>query len=451
MGKERVLLVGSGGREYATALKLLESPALHELVVVPGNDGVEYILGRQDRRVRRVSATQQADLVSFARGKRAIGEPFSFAIVGPESPLIAGITNRLESVGTWVLGPDQKGAQMEGSKSYAKRVFTQLKIPTATPWAAFANPEQAKAHVRTLKHQVVVKADGEAAGKGVFVCDDVADALAAIDICMVERRFGVAGDKVVVEKRLCGMEFSFIFLTDGKTLLPLPVARDYKRRFDEDQGPNTGGMGAYAPNEYVTPVLYEKIMNRIALPLINGLREVYKIDYKGFMYIGGMAVEEKHEINPYVLETNVRGGDPETQVQLPFFNVDFVEVGRLARERRLEEVKFVRQPDEHCVCVVLVSGKGPKPDGGWYEGYPGNYATGVPIFGLENVGVGNDAHVIHAGTRFNPTEKRWETNGGRVLGVVAKGKTLEDARRTAYQESGKIIFGGNASRRDIGR
>lgn len=440
-GKERVLLLGrAGGREFALARAFLESSNLEELCVAPGSDGIEMVLGGYDSRITRFPSGKMEDWVSFAHERKLAGAGFGFALVGPESPLIAGIADRLETVGTWVLGPDKKGAKMEGSKSHAKHVFTRLKIPTAIPWVTFDNPEEARAYVRLAKHRVVVKADGEAAGKGAFVCDDVTDALRAIDECMIERKFGAGGDRVVIERRLHGTEFSFIFLTDGKTVLPLPVARDYKRRFDGDHGPNTGGMGAYAPNEYVDPVLYEKIMNRIAFPLIHGLREVYKIDYKGFMYIGGMAVEENGEVNPYALEINVRAGDPETQVQMPLFNMDLVAVGRLAREGRLGEIGLVKQSDEHCVCLVLVS-----------EGYPGSYVTDVPIFGLENVGVGNGAYPVHAGTRFNQKEKRWETDGGRVLGIVGKGKTLEEARRRVYPEAQKVIFGGKALRGDIGR
>lgn len=439
MGKERVLLIGSGGREYATALKLLESPDLGELVVAPGSDGMEYVLGRQDPRVRRVSAAKQSEWVSLARQLREDGG-LSFVLVGPEQPLVDGIDGELEPYGVLLFGPNKEAARLEGSKFFAKQVFTHLGIPTAIPYACFDDSEQAKAYVQSLKHQVVVKADGLTAGKGVTVCADVNDASRAIDDCMIEKKFGSAGARVVIERRLHGNEFSFIFVTDGKTVLPLPTARDYKRRYDNDQGPNTGGMGAYSPNEYVDSTLHEKIMNRIVFPLIHGLRERYGIRYKGILYIGGMAVKENEEVNPYVLELNVRNGDPEAQVNLPRLSADLVEIGKRVRDGNLEGLGPVEESPDHYICLVLVS-----------EGYPGNYATGIPIFGLENVGVGNGAYVVHAGTRFNQKEKRWETDGGRVLGIVGKGETLEEARRQVYQEAQKVIFGGKDSRSDIGR
>lgn len=439
MGKERILLIGSGGREYATALKLLKSPDLHELVVAPGSDGIEHVLGRQDPRVRRVPATKQSEWASLARQLREDGG-LSFVLVGPEQPLVDGIGDQLEALGIPLFGPNKKAARLEGSKLFAKEVFTTLGIPTANPWTYFDDLKVAKAYVQSVKHQVVVKADGLAAGKGVTVCDDVTDALAAIDECMVEKKFGAAGERVVIERRLYGKEFSFIFVTDGKTVLPLPTARDYKRRDDGDKGPNTGGMGAYSPNEYVDPVLYEKIMNRIVLPLVHGLREVYKIKYRGVLYVGGMAVEENGEVNPRVLELNVRNGDPEAQVNLLRLSADLVEIGKRVRDGNLEGLGTVEESPDHNLCLVLVS-----------EGYPGSYKTGIPIFGLENVGVGNGAYPIHAGTKFNPEANRWETDGGRVLGIVGKGETLKQAKRIAYQEAGKVIFGGKSLRNDVGR
>lgn len=454
MGKERVLLIGSGGREYATALKLLGAPDLDELIVAPGSDGIEHVLGGQDSRVKRVPLNKQTEWVSLARERKAEGSGFSFVLVGPEQPLVDSIGDQLEALGIPLFGPNERPARLEGSKLFAKEAFTTFGIPTANPWAYFDDPEAARAYVRSANHQVVVKADGLAAGKGVTVCDDVTDALKAIDKCMVEKKFGAAGERVVIERRLYGKEFSFIFITDGKTVLPLPTARDYKRRDDGDKGPNTGGMGAYSPNEYVDPVLYTKIMNRIVLPLVDGLREVYKVKYRGFLYVGGMAVEENDEVNPYVLELNVRNGDPEAQVNLPRLSTDLVEIGKRVRDGNLEGLGPIEESSGHSLCLVLTSGKISEfRDGKWHEqeGYPGTYATGIPIFGLENVGVSSGAYVVHAETRFNSVQNRWETNGGRVLGIVTQGKTLEDAWRRTNQEAEKIIFAGKSYRKDIGR
>jgi len=434
-----VLLIGSGGREHVTAWKFLQSPHVGKLYVAPGNDGIAAVNGR-DPRLERVPVRELEDLLRLAQEKEV-----DLTFVGPEQPLSSGIVDLFQAHGLAIFGPTQAAARLESSKAYAKDLMAALGIPIPE-YRHFDDPDAARAYIRSRDYPVVVKADGLAAGKGSIVCNDTAEALAAVDTLMVERRFGAAGDRVVIERRLYGTEASFFCFTDGQVIKPMAWARDYKPVFDGDRGPNTGGMGCYSPNHEIDPGMVDKIMQRIALPLIEGLARREGVVYRGILYIGLMLVEEQGELNPYVLEINVRMGDPEAQVIYPRLETDFVEICQAGIRGELDGVDF-SWSDDHYVCVCATSGryKGRK---GWYPGYPGRYGIGRPIRGLDQV---SDAVLVfHAGTRWDPESGCFRVHGGRVLSIVAGDITLAAARERVYREMAKIHFDGIHYRRDIG-
>jgi len=436
--KVTVLLIGSGGREHVTAWKFLQSPRLGKLIVAPGNGGITA-LARQDARVEQVSTREDDHLLALAREKQV-----DFTYVGPESPLSRGLVDRFQAAGLKIFGPTQAAARLEWSKAYAKDLMARLGIPIPA-YQHFDNPESALAYIKSREYPVVVKADGLAAGKGSLVCNDLEDAIAAVDTLMVERRFGAAGDRVVIEKRLYGTEASFFCFTDGQVIQPMAWARDYKPAYDNDLGPNTGGMGAYSPNEAIDPRMVDKIMHRIAKPLIEGLAREEGVVYKGVLYIGLMLVDEGGETNPYVLEINVRMGDPEAQVIYPRLETDFVDICEAGILGELDTIDFAWSRD-YCVCVCAVSGPCRGKDG-WYKGYPHRYRIGDPISGLDQID--DDVLVFHAGTRWDGQHGCLRVDGGRVLSIVALHPVLATARERVYQALGKINFKGIFYRTDI--
>lgn len=434
-----VLVVGSGGREHVTAWKFAQSPQVKRLTIAPGNAGI-LAMSWNDPRVQLAPLDAIDDLQRFAEE-----EGVDLTFVGPERPLSAGLVDRFQAAGLRTFGPTRAAARLEWSKAYAKELMSALGIPVPE-FHNFLSPEAARAYIRSADYPVVVKADGLAAGKGSLVCDDTAQALQAVDTLMVEKRFGDAGNCVVVEERLYGIEASFFCFTDGHTIRPMAWARDYKAAFDGDEGPNTGGMGSYSPNDELDPALVEKIMHRIALPLVHGLAEREGTEYRGILYIGLMLVEEAGELNPYVLEINVRMGDPEAQVIYPRLQTDLAEIAWACTDSELGSLHLDWSADYFlCACATSGRYRGRK---GWYKGYPLRYGIGQPISGLEDVS--DDALVFHAGTRWDEGGGCFRVQGGRVLAVVAGRPTLDEARSAAYRELAKIDFKGIRYRGDIG-
>jgi phosphoribosylamine--glycine ligase/phosphoribosylformylglycinamidine cyclo-ligase len=411
----RVLVIGSGGREHALAWRLAQSPQIERLYVAPGNAGTAELGSNVP-----IAVTDIPALVEFARAERV-----DLTVVGPEAPLAAGLVDAFTAAGLVAFGPTRAAAQLEASKAFAKRFMIEEGIPTA-PAVIFGDYEAAHAYVRHVGVPIVVKASGLAAGKGVFVCDSLGEAEAALRAIMIERVFGSAGDEVIIETCLHGEEVSLLALCDGRTALPLIPARDYKRVGDGDTGPNTGGMGGYAPSPHLSPPLIREIETRVLQPTLAGMRR-RGTPYSGVLYAGLMLTDT----GPRVLEFNCRFGDPETQSLLPLLDTDLAEVLLACSEGRLHRVTLRWKP-EYAVCVVLAAG-----------GYPGEYATGVPI----SIETGIPAVIFHAGTRLR--EGRPVTAGGRVLAVTATAPTLAAARDRAYAAVQCIHFEGMHYRTDI--
>ncbi len=417
----RILLVGSGGREHALAWRIAQSPHCSRLFALPGNGGIAQV-------AECVSISPKAipEIVQFARDQQV-----ALVVVGPESPLIAGLADALAEAGIPCFGPRRAAAMLEGSKAFAKQLMAEAGVPTA-PFAVFDHPEEAKAYLRAhfAAQPLVVKADGEALGKGVFVCETLADALDAVEFLMEQRGLGEAGARVVIEQRLYGRELSLLCFTDGLHAEPMPPVRDYKRAFDGNRGPNTGGMGCYAPPPDATPDILQKVHEQIILPTLRTMAE-RGTPYQGVLYAGLMISEGQ----PHTLEFNCRFGDPETQTLMPLLASDLVEVMLASIEGRLGEAR-PQFASKCAVCVVLASG-----------GYPGAYRTSFPIEGIEAVAQMPDVVLFHAGTAFE--SGRYLTAGGRVLNVVGLGNTIEQARQRAYEAVAQIHFEGMHYRTDI--
>ncbi len=417
----KVLVIGSGGREHALVWKLQQSPRVQKIYCAPGNAGIGELA-----ELVAIAPDDIAGLLQFATT-----ENIDLTVVGPELSLSLGIVDRFTAQGLRIFGPVQQAAQLEVSKAFAKQLMQEQGVPTAA-FATFTDPVAARNYIAQVGAPIVVKADGLAAGKGVRVCHTVQEAQQAIDDMMHGRVFGTAGDRVVIEELLEGEEASFLAFTDGTTVLPLASAQDHKRVFDGEQGPNTGGMGAYSPAPVVTPALAERIVQEVMLPTIQGLKR-RGITYKGILYAGLMI----NGTNVKVIEFNARFGDPECQPLMVRLQSDLVEVMDAAIDGRLADVSLTWNPDP-AVCVVLAAG-----------GYPGNYETGKPISGLESLYNWSEGVVFHAGTA--KTDSQTVTKGGRVLGVTATGKDISAAIATAYQAVAKIFWPGMHYRRDIGQ
>lgn len=425
----KVLLVGSGGREHALAWKLAQSPRLTALYVAPGNAGTAINGQRPAVSNVAIAAEDTAALVVFAREKQ-----IDLAVIGPEAPLAAGLADALRAAGVRVFGPSRAAAQIEASKAFAKGFMLRHAIPTAR-YAAFTDFYQAIGHLLTVEYPVVIKASGLAAGKGVSVpdCGNPADCLhdaeAALRQIMLEREFGAAGDEVVIEERLEGEEVSVLAFTDGVTVRVMPPAQDHKRLLDGDRGPNTGGMGAYAPAPVAPPVVIEAITRTILQPAVDGLRAEGR-PFVGVLYAGLMLTKD----GPRTLEFNCRFGDPETQVLLPLLESDLLEIALACAEGNLA-TKEIRWKAGAAACIVLAS-----------EGYPGAYPKGRAITGLD--APLEDAMIFHAGTALQ--DGKIVTAGGRVLGVTGWGADLRAALHNAYNAVHTINFEGIQYRKDIG-
>jgi len=414
-----VLVIGSGGREHALAWKLAQSPQVGRVYVAPGNGGTVAAAENVP-----IEATDLPRLIEFAHQKQ-----IGLTVVGPEAPLAAGIVDAFHAAGLRIFGPSQAAAQLESSKAFAKRLMIEEGIPTAVG-AIFSDHQTALSYLYSHKLPVVIKASGLAAGKGVFVCTTMAEAEAALQQIMVERAFGAAGDEVIIEDCLTGEEASLLAFSDGKTVLPMLPARDYKRVFDDDRGPNTGGMGGYAPSPYLTPGLIAEVQRRILQPVVDGMRR-RGTPYVGVLYAGLMLTEA----GPRVLEFNCRFGDPETQVLLPLLASDLIEVFQACLDECLDKIT-VHWKNECAVTVVLAAG-----------GYPGAYSKGRPIDGVDAAAALPGTVVFHAGTRR--AGDQLVTAGGRVLAVTATAPSLTEARDMAYQAVGKIHFEGMHYRSDV--
>jgi len=418
----KVLVLGSGGREHALVWKIAQSERVEAVLAAPGSAAMARIaechpeVGVDDLdAVVELAANEGVDLV----------------VVGPEDPLAAGISDRLRDAGIHVFGPSAAAARLEGSKAFAKAFMDRYDIPTAGH-AVFDDLEAALAYVRAQARPCVVKADGLAAGKGVAMCEDVAQAEAALREIMGDRRFGEAGDTVVIEEWLRGEEASYYAISDGDHVVTLAAAQDHKRALDGDQGENTGGMGAYSPAPVVTDAVERKILDRIVGPVILGMKAEGH-PYQGVLFVGLMIDASG---DPYVIEFNVRFGDPETQPLMARMEGDLVPLLEGAARGDLTSAPPLGWGPS-AVCVVMAS-----------EGYPRSYPKGRPITGLEAAEAREGVTVFHAGTKES-APGRYETSGGRVLGVTALGATVKEARDLAYAAVGEISFAGAQWRRDI--
>ena len=417
----KILVIGGGGREHALVWKLRQSPRVRRMYCAPGNAGIGELA-----ELVTLAPDDIAGLLRFATD-----EKIDLTVVGPEVSLSLGIVDEFTARGLRIFGPVRQAAQLEVSKAFAKQLMQEQGVPTAA-FATFTDPGAARDYVARVGAPVVVKADGLAAGKGVLICHTVQEARLAVDEMMRGRAFGAAGDRVVIEEFLEGEEASFLAFTDGTTVMPLASSQDHKRVFDNDQGPNTGGMGAYSPAPAVTPSLADRIVNEVMLPTIRGLKR-RGITYKGILYAGMMIKQDVLK----VIEFNARFGDPECQPLMVRLQSDLVEVMDAVIGGRLAEVSLAWDP-RPAVCVVLAAG-----------GYPGKYETGRPISGLESLRDWPGGVVFHAGTA--KADNQIVTKGGRVLGVTATGRDIDTAVAAAYQAVAKISWPGMHYRRDIGQ
>lgn len=416
-----ILVIGSGGREHALVWKLNQSPRVKKIFCAPGNAGIGEIAENIDIKADDISA-----LADFAE-THEIG----LTVVGPEAPLAAGIVDYFEKKGLRVFGASKKAAQLEASKSFSKNLMVKYNIPTAGG-KSFTSYSPAEKYIRSTGGALVVKADGLAAGKGVIVCETEKEALKALNLIMKDSAFGKAGSRVVIEECLKGEEVSFLALTDGKTVKPFPSSQDHKRIFDNDEGPNTGGMGAYSPAPIIDNHMTQKIMNEVMIPAVNAMA-AEGIPYKGILYAGLMIDRDKIK----VLEFNARFGDPETQPLLMRLKSDLVPLMEATIDGTLHEHE-IEIDERAAVCVVMAAG-----------GYPGSYKKGKVISGILAANRMRDVTVFHAGTDLK--KRKILTAGGRVLGVTALGDTVEMAIKKAYQATGKISWDKAFYRKDIGK
>jgi len=420
----RVLLVGSGGREHALGWKLAQSPLLKALYCAPGNAGTAR-LHAQGAEISNipVKAEDKNALVQSALERKV-----DLVVIGPEAPLAAGLADDLRAKGLAVFGPSQAAAQIESSKVFAKEFMARRGIPTAS-FAVFRDFDKALAHLREAEHPVVIKASGLAAGKGVVVPENPTQAETALRQIMVEKEFGAAGDEVVLEERLTGPEVSLFGFTDGVSIQATLPAQDHKQIFDGDRGPNTGGMGAYAPVPICPPAMTEKILRSVLQPAVDGLREEGR-PFVGVLY-GGLMITKQ---GPKVIEFNCRFGDPETQAILPLLEGDLLIILMACATGHLAEVD-IRWSKNAAACVVLAS-----------PGYPGKYPVGLPISGLEETRP--DSFIFHAGTKEQ--DGQIVTAGGRVLCATGWGENIPQALKSAYAAIEPIRFEGMHFRKDIG-
>ncbi len=416
----KVLVVGGGAREHTLVWKLAQSPKVKEIFAAPGNAGTAQIARNLD-----ISPTDKEALAKAAREKG-----IELAVVGPEAPMAEGIVDHFQKAGIPIFGPTRAAAEIESSKAFAKELMQKYGIPCARS-ATFSDFNKARDYVKKQKPPIVVKADGLAAGKGVVIAGSVEEALSALSSFMESKSLGESGSRVIIEEFLSGKEMSAFIFADGKSIVPIVPACDYKRVFDNDLGPNTGGMGSYSPPQFYNLALAEKVRLTIMEPTVKAMAQE-KRQYKGVLY-GGLMVSNNA---PKVLEFNARFGDPETQVVLPRLKTSLVDIMLAVVNDKLADVKL-EWSDDACVGVVMASG-----------GYPGSYKTGFPITGLDKLD--KEIMVFHGGTKLGNNGEIL-TNGGRVLTVVAMGKTVAEAREKVYANLPRIHFEGCHYRKDIAK
>lgn len=415
----KVLVVGGGGREHTLVWKIAQSPRVSKIYCAPGNGGISSVA-----ECVNIKATDLNGIVEFAKEKK-----IDLTVVGPDDPLAMGLVDMLETAGIKTFGPSKKAAELEASKVFSKNLMRKYNIPTAG-YEVFENPVEAKRYLERSQYPIVVKAEGLALGKGVIIAQDFGQAAKAIDDIMVDRVFGDAGNRVVIEEFMQGPEVSILAFTDGKTVVPMVSSQDHKRVFDHDKGPNTGGMGTFTPSRIYTQELAEQCMEIIYLPTIRAMESEGR-KFKGVLYFGLMITKD----GPKVLEYNARFGDPETQVVIPRLKTDIIDIFEAVIEERLDKTNIEWHPGG-AACVVMASG-----------GYPGKYETGCEISGIdeaEKLG----CMVFHAGTKIE--DGKLVTDGGRVLGVTALGKDLDEAIKKAYEGVEKVKFKDAHYRKDIG-
>lgn len=411
-----VLVVGSGGREHALSWKLSQSPKVDTVFTAPGNGGTENNVP--------INVDDLDGLSDFAKKNNC------FTVVGPEVPLAAGIVDKFNQNNLKVFGPSQKAAQLESSKIWAKNFMKRNDIPT-TRFEIFDDAQKAQDYVQSLDYKVVVKADGLAAGKGVIVCNSNEEAFSAIQTILVKKTFGDAGNHIIVEERLDGIEVSYIALSDGEIAIPMATSQDHKRIFDNDKGPNTGGMGAYSPTSIIDDALAKKIQEKVIDKTIQAMKNE-GISFKGFLYAGIMISNNE----PYVLEYNVRMGDPECQPITMRMDFDLYDYFVASVDGKLSSMPPTSWKHQSAVCVVLAS-----------EGYPESYVKNEEISGFDSVS--NNTHIFHSGTK--KLDGKILSNGGRVLGVTSLGDSLESAITNAYTAAEKISWPHKYYRKDIGQ
>ena len=416
----RLLVVGGGGREHALRWKIAASPLCDLLWCAPGNAGIAQVA-----ECVAIGSEDLDGIVRFARENK-----IDFVVVGPEAPLVAGLVDRLSDAGIASFGPNEAAARLEGSKSFMKEVCDAARIPTAR-WQRFDDPASAKKYARELGAPLVVKADGLAAGKGVVIATTLAEADSAIDDMLVKRAFGAASAEIVLEEFLDGEEASFFALSDGETILPLAAAQDHKRAFDHDEGPNTGGMGAYSPTPIVDAAMQQRIVRDIVEPTVKAMA-ARGTPFRGVLFAGLMIDRN----GPKLLEYNVRFGDPECQVLMARLKSDLLPALIACHEGGLKHFDL-RWHDDAALAVVMAT-----------NGYPGEYGKGSEIKGLDRADAQPNVTVFHAGTRRDGD--RIVANGGRVLGIVGTGATVADAQAHAYKGVDAIDWPGGFCRRDIG-
>lgn len=417
----KVLVVGGGGREHALTWKISQSPLVKKIYCAPGNGGIS--------KLAECVPIKAMDIEGMVRFSKENG--IDMVVVAPDDPLAAGMVDALEDAGIRAFGPRKDAAIIEGSKAFAKELMKNYGIPTAK-YEVFDNSELA---IEFLKHQqfpIVIKADGLALGKGVIIAQNFHEAEQAVNAMMRDKIFGNSGNRIVIEEFLTGREVTVLAFTDGKTIVPMVSSQDHKRALDNDEGLNTGGMGAFSPSRIYTPELAERCRKEIFEPTIKALGKEGR-KFKGVLYFGLMITKD----GPKVLEYNARFGDPETQVVLPRLKTDIIEVFNAVIDERLDDVD-VEWEDNAAACVIMASG-----------GYPGKYQSGYEIYGLEDAERDPDVWVFHAGTRCE--NGKYYTTGGRVLGVTAVDSTLDEAIKRAYKAVEKISFKDMHFRKDIGK
>ncbi len=417
----KVLIVGSGGREHAIAASVAKSSKVDEIYCAPGNAGIGMIA-----RCVPIGAMEFDKIVAFAKEKE-----IDLTIVGMDDPLVGGLVDELEAAGLRAFGPRKNAAILEGSKAFSKDLMKKYNIPTAS-YENFDNAKDAEAYLEKAKFPIVLKADGLALGKGVLICKDLEEAKEGVKSIMLDKKFGSAGNQMVIEEFMTGREVSVLSFVDGKTIKTMTSAQDHKRAMDGDQGLNTGGMGTFSPSPFYTEEVDEFCKKYIYQPTVDAMAAEGR-EFKGIIFFGLMLTEA----GPKVLEYNARFGDPEAQVVLPRMKNDIVEVAEACIDGKLDEIDLQFE-DNAAVCVVLAS-----------EGYPVNYEKGYAIHGLEAFEGKEDYYCFHAGTK--KTEEGIVTNGGRVLGITAKGRNLKEARANAYEAADWVTFENKYMRSDIGK